>query len=385
MLPRAQDDVVSLADVLPSCLSALGFTSESVQIQLPPSEAIVLVLVDGLGATNIAQARAYMRFIATAHADGRNIKTVFPSTTASALSTLATGVHPATHGILGYRIWDSQRGEHVNQLNGITERAVAQGWLASESLFSQLSSQGKPVTVVGHARFAHSELTTMLYGGVPYVGASSIDERFDVVTKSLLAGGRGLFFIYISDLDEAAHHSGCYSDLWLSRAEALDARLKTFAHDVAHHATVVLTADHGVVDVALSGHVDFGLGPEMNSVESVGGEPRCLQLKLANPEAIDAVAAVWRERFGEVADIRTRDEVDDLFYGGALEGSPLSVRERAGDIYVIAKDGFVFYDGREPNSANRTMVGQHGGPSDQEMEIPLIVWGQSSTLDEVVV
>ena len=91
---------------------------------------------------------------------------------------------------------------------------------------------------------------------------------------------------------------------------------------MAHHATVVLTADHGVVDVALSGHVDFGLGPEMNSVESVGGEPRCLQLKLANPEAIDAVAAVWRERFGEVADIRTRDEVDDLFYGGALEGAP---------------------------------------------------------------
>jgi hypothetical protein len=378
MLSSAQDDNVSLADVLPSCLSALGFSSKNGAISLPQTEAIVLVLVDGLGVYNIDRAKAYMRFIAGAQSASQPISTVFPSTTASALASLATGTQPSVHGILGYRIWDADRSEHVNQLSGVTANAVATGWLGAESLFTTLTTTPDRVCVIGHPRFAHSELTEMLYWDVTYIGSATIGDRFERASAALHAGKRGLFFVYISDLDEAAHSTGCYSSTWLARAEELDSHLKRFVSDVSDSATVILTADHGVIDVMPSEHINFGMGPEMAFVESIGGEPRCLQLKLTDVTKLAEVAVAWRDQYTDVADILTREDIDARFYGGSLKRAPRHISDRAGELYIVAKQGYVFYDGREPQSTNRSMIGQHGGPTDEEMNIPLLVWPQEA-------
>ncbi len=361
MVSSASTESVSLADVVPSCLSALGWNTQTAAINLAPCETLVLFLIDGLGTRNIESARGYLRFISAGTPVHSNGRTVFPSTTASALSSLVTGVAPEVHGITGYRAWDEATGQFVNQLNGLTFADIDSGWMRAPSLLSQAAVAGHSVCVIGHPRFEGSALTRMLYRHCTYVGARSVEDKVSATISQIQSGRSGLFLVYISDLDEAAHQVGIASDDWVRRAEELDAQVRRCVTALGASVQVVLTADHGVVDVPSSRHIEFGSGPEMDGVLAVGGEPRCLQIKVTPESDIDEIMATWRQSFGEKIRV----------VQGALD-VPAAVR--VPDFYVHAPEGHAFYDSREPESPARKMVGQHGGQSEVEMAIPLLVW-----------
>ena len=362
MLPSPPEESVSLADVVPSCLVSLGWNPEPARIPLERRHSIILFVVDGLGSSNLNDARAYLRFVASGEPLASDVRTVFPSTTASALSTLVTGTRPEVHGITGYRVWDTRTESFVNQLNGLTLSDVDAGWMRAPSLLTVAAEKGNPVFVVGHPRFESSALTRMLYRGCTYVVARSVEDKVSAVLNLMMNGRRGLFLVYVSDLDEAAHAVGVNSTVWTDRAEELDGQVRRCVAQCATDVLILLTADHGVVDISSSGHIDFGLGAEMEGVLAVGGEPRCLQLKLEVGVSVDLVATKWRENYGNVAEVY------------APRSSSTDVTDRLPDLYVEAKQGFVFYDGREPDSAARNMVGQHGGRTLTEAAIPLLAW-----------
>lgn len=377
MLPTDFAGTVSLADVVPSCFRALGWGHADALIDVPSSKSVVVILVDGLGSKNISNASAYARFIAQESSRTRPLRTVFPSTTSSALSSFVTGVTPDLHGILGYRVWNPELGAHVNQLSGVTHEEVNAGWLQRPSLLTEAAlstSDRKDVTVVAHPRFASSSLTHMLYSACNYVGEKSIEERFSRVVQLLERGQTGFFLIYISDLDEAAHAHGVISDEWLNKLELLDGSVRRFVSNTSSMCTTVLTADHGVIDVPRTHHLDYGADDELFGVESVGGEPRCLQLKLDGSVPEADVLSSWKLKFEEHARVLTRKEVFAEFYGCDVNLVSPAICERAPEIYVIANDGYVFYDAKQPLSASRGMVGQHGGPTLAEREIPLLIW-----------
>jgi hypothetical protein len=374
MLPTQKSSHVSLADVVPSCFRSLGWEHSQARIVIPEARSVVLILVDGLGVFNINSARGHLRFIASKSAESSEISTVFPSTTATALASLVTGVLPHEHGIFGYRVWNPQRHEHVNQLSGVTEQEVREGWLAKSSLLSDASTAGQEVFVVGHPRFERSSLTHMLYGQATYVGARTIEDRFDSVHQMVQRGQQGFYLVYISDLDEAAHAQGVFSNAWVEKAEALDSAVRKFVSANAGSCTTVLTADHGVIDVDEANHIEFGAGPEMQGVVSVGGEPRCLQLKLNSAADVDLVVKQWNSLLGEHGVALRRSEVFSHFYESGHNPTQLGLPERAGDVYVFAGDGQALYDSREPLNPGRNMVGQHGGATRDEMSIPLLIW-----------
>src|ERR1700761_3645668 len=103
MLPGPNRDRISLADVLPSCLDSLA--GKDNRLGLPRADRIVVVLVDGLGSAALAARKGHARTIATAPGD--SINSVFPTTTAAALATLATGTQPGAHGLVGYSVLDA--------------------------------------------------------------------------------------------------------------------------------------------------------------------------------------------------------------------------------------------------------------------------------------
>jgi hypothetical protein len=374
MLPTLQRDAVSLADVVPSCLFALGWSSIPGKIEIPNAQSVVLLVIDGLGSRNIERGSSYGRFLAAKLRESASITTVFPSTTASALSSLVTGASPAVHGICGYRVWNPERREHVNQLSGVTVGEVESGWLRAPSLIASLAGEGRPVFVAGHSRFEGSTLTRMLYGSATYLAGRTLEDRLAAVRASVQSGAHGLYLVYVSDLDEAAHSHGVDSDLWLGRLEVLDAEVKKFITNQLPHAVTVLTADHGVIDVSSAGHTDFGLGPEMKGVLSVGGEPRCLQLKLDGTVAAEGVAAAWNDALAGRAEALTRQQVTTLGLLGDDAVNDTEAVERSGEVFVFAVGETVLYDGREPLLAARSMIGQHGGLSEAEMTVPLLIW-----------
>ena len=66
------------------------------------AEQVVLLVLDGLGWEQLQDRRQLMPVLTSM--SGGAITTVAPTTTATALSSIATGLTPAEHGLLGYRM-----------------------------------------------------------------------------------------------------------------------------------------------------------------------------------------------------------------------------------------------------------------------------------------
>ena len=65
------------------------------------ADAVVLLVLDGLGWSEVES--RVLRTLGSL--DGGPITTVVPSTTPTALTSISTGLAPAEHGVIGYRIF----------------------------------------------------------------------------------------------------------------------------------------------------------------------------------------------------------------------------------------------------------------------------------------
>ena len=180
----------------------------------------------------------------------------------------------------------------------------------------------------------------------------------------------------MSELDTVAHASGWESPAWTAELEGLDAEVAGLARALGRSDGIIVTADHGVIDVPHTAHVLFDTAPELvDGVEYVGGEPRCLQLYLSDRSARAAsrLASVWRDVEGERSWIATRDEaIDAGWFGGPVAAEVLP---RIGDVIVAARRRIAYYDSRDPAESGRNMIGQHGSLTPEETRVPLIRLG----------
>jgi hypothetical protein len=376
MLPSVNSGELSLADVFPSCLSALGVDGFANRAQLSSARSAVVVVVDGLGALNLSAARGHARFLADALPRAPRARTVFPSTTAAALATLTTGAQPAQHGMLGYKIRDPRSGELVNQLNGLSSIADLAAWCAVPPLYGQAKHAGISPSVVSHSRFAATPLTSVIHVGADIVSANTLDERFAAARRLVEAPGSQLVVVYISELDELAHKLGVGSSQWAAQLESVDACVRAFCGELPRDVGVIVTADHGVIDIPTHKQLLFGADTElMNGVDSIGGEPRGLQLYVSSEVPAGEVAARWAEVYADYAWVMTKEQA---VTEGLLLGLGNALADRVGDVLVIARKDVVFYDARDRTMTGRAMIGQHGGLSDAEMRIPFLRLGAFS-------
>jgi hypothetical protein len=376
MLPSPPPSDARLTDVLPSCYASLGVEELPNPLGLPPASAVVLVLVDGLGLMNLAESLGHAPFLRGHFEQVVRMTTVFPSTTASALASLATGELPGTHGVLGYRIMNPDTGNVINQLSGLTDVADLTTWLGVPTLHERAHSAGKNSSIVGLPRFEKSPLTRVVHSGAKYVGENAISDRVQRACDEV-AHGVDFVMLYIPELDQIAHAQGVTSNAWLAALEEVDGALRSLCTSLPPGAEVYLTADHGVLDVPSARHVDVAApdsGIEGNPV--VGGEPRGLQIfahegtphySIADAALSGNAAETWASHLRDVAWVLTPE---DLVAAGMWGRMSTHVRLRAGELIVIPKFDDALYDARTPRAEARSMVGQHGGMSEREMLIP---------------
>lgn len=372
MLTSASPTELSLADVFPSCLSALGVDSLPNRLGLGPAQSAVVLLIDGLGELNLSAHRAHARFLSSAVSGGR-LSTVFPSTTASALTSLTTGVLPGQHGIVGYKVRDPDSGNLINQLRDLGNIANSTSWVLKTPLYFLAHESGIESTVISHPRLKATALTHLIHAGAAILSESSIESRFTAAVRLVTRGHAQFVVVYVSELDEAAHKHGINSQSWTVLLEQLDRVVSDFTAQLPRNVGVVLTADHGVIDIPSHKHILYGTREDqMAGITRVGGEPRCLQLFLDDETDTSSVIERWSADFGYVADVFPREHV----IGERLLGEVHpDARARMGDVFVIARKQVVFYDARDAAQVGRTMIGQHGALSEEELRIPFLRWG----------
>ncbi|CAD5998867.1 Type I phosphodiesterase / nucleotide pyrophosphatase [Agreia sp. COWG] len=374
MLPATRSDEPRLADVLPSCLAAIA--GEDNRLGLPQVTGAVVVLVDGLGVSSLRQRTGHARFLASVLTKKTTLVSGFPTTTAAALASLTTGTAPGRHGLVGYTALVPESGRVANQLTGWAADMPSATWQRQPTVFELAEAAGISAHAIGPRRYASSGFTDAVLRGARYVAADSIAERFDAARAVLDDGRRSVSYVYVPELDMAAHALGWQSDRWTHLLEELDGAVAGFAPTLRRGEGMLLTADHGVIDVPATSQVLFGDDPaQMRGVLHIAGDPRCLQLHL-DPALTEAqrldILEAWRATEGERAWVLSRNEAIEAGWFGAVDEA---VRPRIGDIIVAAQKNIVYYDVRKENDPARRMIGQHGSWNADELIVPLLRFG----------
>lgn len=369
-LPVDPSSARSLTGIVPQILASLEGRGD----WFPPARSAIVVMVDGLGRSNLSARAGYARFLAGRMTKKDAARTVFPATTAAALTSLLTGEAPGRHGLVGYRVRVPGTDLAPNQLKGWESDGLDPlTWQRSAPILERESQSGRPCFVVSSPRYAETGFTRAIQRGAVFVGASSIDERLERAADLALRHPGALVYAYIPELDTIAHARGWQSDEWSAGLEIVDTAARRLDGAIGAHAGAVLTADHGIVDVPRSRHLLLGEGdPLVEDVRIIGGEPRMLHL-YAEDGCACAVLRRWRDAESGRSWVVSRDEaIDAGLFGPDVDDA---VRPRIGDVLVAARSAVAYYDDRETDKRPQNMVGQHGSLTDEERVVPLIRLG----------
>lgn len=371
MLP-ARSDAPGLVDVLTSAAAAIA--GEQGALRLPRVRSAVVLVVDGLGAAQLGQRAGHARTLAGA--PGGSIDAGFPSTTASALASLTTGARPGQHGIVGYDALVPGVGVR-NQLRDWGGPMDPAAWQRIPTVFERLDAVA--CTVIAEPKHAASGFTHAVLRGAAYRGGRTVAERFALAADEARSGG--LVYLYVPELDRIGHERGWGSNEWTDALEIVDGEIAELARSLPRDAGLIVTADHGMVDVDASRHL-IAPASLLGDVAQVAGEPRCLQLHLEAAAGVDAdaddaaaldasaLADAWRGWAQDAAWVATRDEAIASGWFGEVDPQ---VAPRIGDVLVAARGRFAIYlDEADPA---RGMVGQHGSLTPEELRVPLRRFG----------
>jgi Type I phosphodiesterase / nucleotide pyrophosphatase len=373
MLPAPKPRGLSLADVLRSCLEAVSGVHN--RLGLGVAHNAIVVMVDGLGADVLRASAGHARALVGAMTSGSVIESGFPTTTAAALATLTTGESPGRHGMVGYSVLDAAHDRVIKQISGWDDRLDPATWQRVPTLFETARERGFDPVVIGPARYRESGFTHAVLRGARYVAAASMADRARATAEELsTSGAPKLIYVYIPELDQAAHAYGWQSTEWTTALEMADAAVRDVVSSLGVRDGLIVTADHGLLDIPQHSHVLVG-GKLLDGVRFVAGEPRCLQLYFepdASPQHRENTIDLWRQTEGGRSWIASRDEAVAAGWFGEVD---TEVLPRIGDVLIAARKTIAYYDGRTENRKGRSMVAQHGSWSPSETRIPLLRFG----------
>lgn len=369
----------SLGEVVPAVARALGRRLDGAGstgpgaagggpgLVLPEAEAYVLFLVDGLGARQLARYAHAAPYLSSLRVVDPAATAGVPSTTATSLTSLGTGLTPGTHGVVGY----SSRIPGTDRLLfalGWDPEVDPRQWQPHPTAFTRLQSAGVNVTVVNKREFKGSGLTDVAHRGADFVGADKVGERIAAALR-VSARTPSLTYLYDGDLDWTGHRHGVASTDWLQQLAIVDSEAEQLRESLPSSVRLLVVADHGMVDADPAQRFDVDALPELSrGVSLFGGEARFRQLYCQRGAADDVVAA-WRGLLGGAADVLTREEAVGRGWFGPVTPT---VTPRLGDVLVACRDraSVVSTVGW---SHEARLVGLHGSLTADEMLIPVLL------------
>jgi hypothetical protein len=340
-------------------------------------ENVVFVLLDGLG-MNLIRRLPPDAFLAR-HLRAE-LSATCPSTTACALTTIATANYPNRHGVSG---WFTHLPEFgltavtLPFLERFSHQPLTERGIGVEDVF--------PLPAV-HPRLTHDPLTlTPSYianttynvysrGATAGLGYTTLPDAVDKVVAHVTSGGGPTYtHLYVHDIDTLCHHKGTAHDDIIPLVQRIDAQLARLADAVRGRATIVVSADHGLIDV-----------PAVDQTLLLSDDP--LLALLACPPSGDARMPVFHvrgnrheafrdqflARFGDRMILLPTAEAERMQLFGPGPMSPVA-RRRFGDFIGIPfkPATLAFHPPGKP--LGNVYLAVHAGLSPQEMWVPLCI------------
>jgi len=349
---------------------------------LPPATLrrhsdVLLLVVDGLGHRYLSDVHPLSTL---QQAVRGSMTSVFPSTTATAITALMTGVAPQQHGLTGWHMYFAEA-ETIAAVLPFrvrpTEESLLRHGLSPATLFTQPAFADRlPVrtTVISPMHIVHSEFNTAHSGTAQRVGYGTLSEFFQRIEIALRGPGERKFvYAYYPELDSTAHEHGIgarHTAEVLKRFDEGFSRL--LAALTGRDLTVIVTADHGFVDAEASQHVTLDDHPFLAATLA---RPLCGEQRVAycyvHADKVHAFEDYVRNELGEQATLFDSRSLIDQGWFGLGEAHP-RLAARVGDYVLVMRDRATIKDWMEGEKRYR-LLGVHGGVTEEEMLVPLIV------------
>jgi hypothetical protein len=346
-----------------------------------PAEHYVFVLLDGLG-MNILPLLPDESFVR------KNLKLTIqstcPSTTACALTSIATADWPNRHGVTG---WFTHLPEHqlTSMILPFAERFSAQP-LALRGIKPQDVLPLPPILpefrthrplTLSPSYIANTTYNVYCRGGTTGLGYTNIENGVDQaiarVTAAAESSQRTYTYLYLHDIDTLCHHVGVEHDAVAPLVVGIDAELSRLAESLRGLARVVVTADHGLIDVEKPNQTLLEASDPLIELLQVppSGDARMPIFHVRDGRHRE-FQAQFNDRFGDRLTLIGVDEAEEyrLFGPGPL--SPVA-RRRFGDFIGVAYQPATISYHPPGKPLGKLYVAVHAGLSPEEMLVPLVV------------
>ncbi len=306
------------------------------------AEKLILFLIDAMGMNVVGD------FLWDGLECTESITSIFPSTTSAVLPTVFTGLSPKEHGILEWYMFYEEYGDIVKSIlfspadSDSVDSLVMAGCNPSTlyglpTIFEKLNSHGLKSSVYLPNDYTTSLFTRHMTSGARVVGY----ESFDDALKHLREDESDYVYFYTDAVDIAQHKYGTKNEHVVDEIKGVSKFVREAVNSGVPR-TAIITADHGQVDVLYRRVEKF-------RDARVGGSPRDV--------------FVYGDYRGDFEYIN-RNKFKELL-GPGKEHKYLNVR--APDYVILpGKNEGVWYQDFD-------IKGMHGGVSEEEMIIPLII------------
>jgi predicted AlkP superfamily pyrophosphatase or phosphodiesterase len=347
--------------------------------QIGPAEHIIFILVDGLG-MNLVRRMGSASFI---HSRLKSeLLSLFPSTTAAALTTVATGKWPSEHGVTGWWTHLPEFGVTATILpfvDRFAHRSLSDIGLNADKVFPCHALHPKmkhhPLSMLP-AKLPSSIYSVYSRGGTDGSGYWAIDAALEQVIERIgKSRGPTYTYVYIPDVDTLGHFRGWDHEDVVALAGWIDHQIAKLADALAGKARIIISADHGQTKVPLRDRLALYDGDALLELLKVppSGNPVTPMFHVREGREKE-FADLFNQRYASHFSLVSDDDADELELLGPGKMSDVT-RRRVGDFIGIPRipATLKYYErGKIPASDD---LGTHSGLTPHEMWIPLAVAG----------
>lgn len=372
----------SIVNLMSSIAGAFSQKAEYETLRLLPPEKIkdskniVLMIIDGLGYEYLK--RKGKSTILNKHCLG-SITSVFPPTTASAITTFLTGAAPQQHAFTGWYM-------HLKEVGAVSTILPfcprfggppfsAQG-ISIDAALDQKPFSGMIKAQnfsISHKDIAFSDFSKAMTGNSKVLPYGSLNRFFANIRKAIKSSNRRKYiYAYWPELDSLNHRYGVGHKKSEKHFREIDKKIRGLIKSIeGTNTALIITADHGLINTSPERTIKLEDHPKMKECLSL---PLCGEARAAycyvHPEKAQQFESYVRKNMKQCCRLFKSRELIDKNYFGLFKPNP-RLFDRVGDYTLIFKENYIIRDFIGKENKKEAVVGHHGGVSKEEMLVPL--------------
>ncbi|MEM3370893.1 MAG: alkaline phosphatase family protein [Candidatus Woesearchaeota archaeon] len=367
----------SILNLMASIQNALGGKSLYPELRLLPSsklarKKIILMIIDGLGFEYLRRKESFLN----SHIKGK-ITSVFPSTTAAAITTFMTGLAPQQHAVPGWFTFIKEAGE-VAIVFPFTTRTSKIPLQKKGLTFSQVIDVDSisrrirfPVIYISKSELARSGYTRRMQFS-KRIGVSNFREFISKIRKQSNTKVRKLIIAYWPDFDAVCHKHGVESKNASQVFQQIASGIKNLTAKLPKDCVLIITSDHGLIDAEKTILLD-----EHPRLKECLKLPLCGETRVVycyvHPSKKSEFERYVKSRMQRYCQLYTSRDILSRHFFGPFKPNP-KLKSRIGDYILIMKGRYAMRDILNEEEKRTKLIGNHGGVSKEEMYIPLVLF-----------